>query len=647
MKSTLRRRCATYVTVQPIVCAALMCLSRQVDAAQERVLLGHVPAVVATQGLKPLGRVPGTRRVRLVIGLSLRNHELMMDLLRELYDPTSKNFHHYLTPEQFTEQFGPTELDYERVVRFLKINGFPVVKTYHDREMVGAVAPVSIVDRAFHVTLYYYWYPKEHRQFFAPDVEPSIDVDLPIIFIDGLNSFSVPRRGKLVRPIATVTQRKIQRGSAGGSGQNGTYWAADFRTAYASGVPFTGTGQTVGLVEFSSYDSSGVETYEARAGINPPVPVNALPFDNFLNSSDNTPSFEATQDIEQVVGMAPGLSAVDVFEDPWNYETILSNMVAHTEISQFSNSWVIPAGPNPTADNYLVQMPMDGQSFFTASGDGDAYIDPIPWPADDPYVTSVGGTNLTMNGAGALYASEAVWNSGFMRPGWCCAGNWGNGGYWGSGGGISTSYAIPYWQFGVSTLANGASTTMRNVPDVAMIASTIFGYYEGQTAEAYGTSFAAPLWAGFTALVNQQAATWKIPPVGFLNPALYQIAQGPLYNYAFHDIATGSNEWQLSPSQFSAVNGYDLCTGWGSPQGLALLDALLPGGTVWVDFNYTGTTQSGTFSAPFKTLAQGVNASLPGGTIWIKTPGSSSERPTISKPVTIRVYAGPASIGTP
>ena len=413
----------------------------------------------------------------------------------------------------------------------------------------------------------------------------------------------------------------------------------------------TGTGQTVGLAEFGGYDPNDIQTYESMAGIYPSVSLNNVQLDNFSTSSSNRITSETTLDIEQVIAMAPGLSAVIVFEEPgFAFEHVLDRMVSYEpRINQFSCSSGIE-GSDTTADNYFIQMAMQGQSFFQASGDGDAYTSAIWWPGDDPYVTSVGGTTLTMNGLGNSYALETVWNDGFggVKNGWFANGD----GNWGSGGGVSTTYLIPYWQSGFITPANGGSTTMRNVPDVSAVAENIWGYVAKTTVDAKGTSFAAPLWAGFTALVNQQAARWSLPAVGFLNPPLYtNIGGGPIYAAAFHDITTGNNEWMPvgadpgSPDKFTAVSGYDLCTGWGTPQGLVLVDALLSGGTVWVDFNYSGATQNGTFSAPFKTLVQGENAVLAGGTIWIKTPGSSPETPTISKPLTIRVYRGPASLG--
>jgi hypothetical protein len=129
--------------------------------------------------------------------------------------------------------------------------------------------------------------------------------------------------------------------------------------------------------------------------------------------------------------------------------------------------------------------------------------------------------------------------------------------------------------------ANQGSTTMRNVPDVAMVANNInivwgndFILASSDFPEA-GTSLAAPLWAGLLALANQQAAANGQPPIGFVNPALYAIGKSTNYHSCFHDITTGSNTNSSSPTRYQAVAGYDLCTGWGTPIGVNLIPALL------------------------------------------------------------------------
>ena len=150
-----------------------------------------------------------------------------------------------------------------------------------------------------------------------------------------------------------------------------------------------------------------------------------------------------------------------------------------------------------------------------------------------------------------------------------------------SGGGVSLAYGIPTWQQGISMTANQGSTTMRNVPDVSMVANNINIVWGNDFIGASsdwpegGTSLAAPLWAGLMALANQQAAANGQPPVGFANPALYAIGKSTNYQSCFHDITTGSNTNSSSPTKYQAVAGYDLCTGWGTPNGGNLIPALL------------------------------------------------------------------------
>ncbi len=129
-------------------------------------------------------------------------------------------------------------------------------------------------------------------------------------------------------------------------------------------------------------------------------------------------------------------------------------------------------------------------------------------------------------------------------------------------------------------VANQGSTANRNFPDVAMVADGIYVFANGIGQTIGGTSVAAPLWAGFTALVNEQAAVMGQAPAGFLNPALYTIGEGASYTTSFHDITSGDNTSpdlrnpNGSTSQFHAAPGYDLCTGWGTPNGINLINLL-------------------------------------------------------------------------
>jgi len=193
----------------------------------------------------------------------------------------------------------------------------------------------------------------------------------------------------------------------------------------------------------------------------------------------------------------------------------------------------------------------------------------------------------------------------------------------------------------------GGSSNFRNIPDVAMTGNLVWViYFNGQSGSFEGTSCAAPLWAGFAALINQNAAIYGRPPVGFMNPAFYSVAQSAQYTNCFHDTTNGNNTWPGQPFSYTAAIGYDLCTGLGSPNGQALINALLTfGGAVYVDLNYGGGVKNGNYLTPFNTLSQGTNAVPNGGTIVFETAATTSDAPTIKKPMQFIAIGGQVTIG--
>jgi subtilase family serine protease len=316
--------------------------------------------------------------------------------------------------------------------------------------------------------------------------------------------------------------------------------------------------------------------------------------------SGNGGEVEVSLDIEMSISMAPGLSQVILYEAPTNGipNDVLNRMATDNQAKQLSCSWGWGGGPDTNADQIFQEMAMQGQSFFAASGDSDAFYTSTStdFPADDPYLTSVGGTTLTTTGPVGPWVSETVWNWGW---------EYGEDGV-GSSGGISTSYPIPSWQQGVDMTANGGSTTMRNIPDVALTADNVYVIADSGTAYpgTGGTSCASPLWAAFTALVNQQAAANGQPPVGFINPAVYLIGTELDYLSDFQDITTGNNEWAFSTTQFLAVAGYDLSTGWGTPTGSNLVNALSRPPDALRIKPVTGFSASGQVGGPFNITSQ-------------------------------------------
>jgi len=522
-------------------------------AAERQILHGHVPDAVGR--LVPKGFLESSKRLNLAIGLPLRNADALDKFLRDVQDPTSPSFGHYLTPEQFTEQFGPTEQDYRALIEWAKTNGLTIVQTHPNRLILDVEGTVWDIETAFHVTMRTFDHPAEARTFYAPDVEPSVSLLVPISEISGLDNYSLPHPNVHPSPAARLPNATTN----SGQGPYGTYAGSDFRAAYIPSTQLTGTGQAVGLLEFDGYWANDIATYQTQFGL-PNIPLQIVQVDGGITAGrTRTGSLEVSLDIEMAMAMAPGLAKIYVYEAPIGspWVDILNRMATDNNAKQLSCSWT-GGGPNGTAEAIFRQMAAQGQSFFTASGDSDAYTGTIPFPADSPNITVVGGTTLTTTGPGGSYVSETAWN-------------WGSG--VGSSGGNSTHYAKPWYQQGMNMAANLGSTTMRTIPDVAMTADNIWvTYYNGQSGSVGGTSCAAPLWAAFTALVNQDAAAVGRPWAGFLNPTIYGFTTK---SSQFHDVTSGNNFTSASPSKFPAVAGYDLCTGWGSPRNPGLLNAWL------------------------------------------------------------------------
>jgi subtilase family serine protease len=529
-----------------LLCSAMALTVLGSESAAQSVLTRHVHQERGEAA--PLNRLAANQSLRLNIALPLRNEAELDDLLLKLYDPQSSFFHQFLSVDEFTDRFGPSKADYATVVHFAEENGLTVTGTSANRMLVNVTAPVDRIERAFHVTMRNYQHPTEPRTFYGPDREPSVELGVPLWHITGLDNFSPPRPAGLSQVLTTT-------GQATGSGPGRNFIGSDLRAAYYGGTALTGSGQSVGLLEFAGYNMADVNTYFATVGQTNTVPVVGVSTDGSrLSCKGKCDDTEQVLDIEVAISMAPSMSQVLVYISDTSDVSIFNKMATDNVAKQLSCSWGwTPA--DPTSDDPIFkEFAAQGQNLFVASGDNGAYKTKsrFVYPADDAYVTSVGGTDLTTDGAGGAWVSERGWN--------------------GSGGGVSpNNIAIPSYQKipGVITAANQGSTTYRNSPDVAAEANTDnYICYDGICAGGWGgTSFAAPRWAGYLALVNQQAVAYTNSTLGFINPAIYAIGVTSIfYANSLHDIVRGSN------GTYSAQKGYDLVTGWGSPNGSGLMD---------------------------------------------------------------------------
>jgi len=513
----------------------------------------HVRDAVVNGQAKPVAHMPANQTMTLDVVLPLRDPAGLQSFLKEIYDPASPSYRNFLSVAEFTERFGPTQEDYDAVVRFAQASGFKVVGGTRDGMDVQIKGPVSAVESAFHVTMGIYQHPTENRTFYAPDREPTPNLTFPLWHVSGLDNYSIPhplyvKRSDYAKAHGIAEEDVVSHATTG-SGPSASFLGSDMRAAYYGGTALTGAGQNLGLFEYEGTDLADLTTYYKNVGQTNTVPVTLLSTDGTSTScvSPSCDDTEQTLDMTQALGMAPGLASLVVYVGSTD-TAIISAMTTHSPLpTTIGCSWGwTPADPS-TLDPYFQKMSAQGQNFFAASGDSSTWSKRVEaWPADDAYVVSVGGTDLVTASAGGPWKSETAWAD--------------------SGGGISPdSIAIPAWQqiSGVINSSNKGSTTLRNGPDVSANANFTFYVCADQTtctANSYGgTSFAAPMWAGYIALVNQQLVANGQPTIGFINPTIY--AQNVTSSYAadFHDITSGTS------GSYSAVTGYDLVTGWGSP----------------------------------------------------------------------------------
>ena len=604
--------------VASFVVALFFLLPFIANAASPQRLSGNVPSIVAH--LLPVTPLSESKRLDLIISLPLRHQETLTNLLRQMTDPASPNYHHYLTPAEFAEQFGPTENDYQKIAAFARSNGLAITGTHANRTLLDVNGPVAAIEQVFHVHLRTYHHPTEARMFYAPDAEPTLNVPTPVLSVSGLDNFALPHPMAINTNFFTEPLDAIP--WATGSGPRGNFIGKDFRAAYVPGTMLDGSGQAVGLFELDDYYPGDVADYENLAGL-PVVPLTNVVVGVSIDPPGGN-NVEVALDIDMAIAMAPGLSKVIVYEGN-TANDILNRMATDDSARQLSCSWTFGSSIDPVREQIFEQFAAQGQTFFQASGDvGAGGIFP---PADDTLVTAVGGTSLT-TGTNGVWEAETTWPA--------------------SSGGISGSYAIPVWQQGINMTTNHGSTTMRNVPDVACLADGTIWLVanNGEQSVVGGTSAAAPLWAGFAALMNQQAAANNQAAPGFLNLAIYAIGQSTNYLATFHDITTGNNTNGPSHNNFFAVPGYDLCTGWGSPNGTNLINALSPSPDTMQALPPTGVAFAGLVGGSLVPLTQNFNLinngtntlawSLGNTSVWFNvSPASGSLVPSGTALITV------------
>jgi len=551
-------------------------------------LRDHVPAkAVADAHLQ--GRLPAGTQLSMVFSLPLQNQQELDQLLARLYDPADSLYGHYLSSDEFTAQFAPAQADYDAVVAYAESLGFTVTGTHPNRTLINVSGPASAVERGFNLHLNSYQ-DRNGRNFYAPDSDPEVPALIAsrLHGVVGLDNSAVWRPHN--SPMAAGTSQI-------GSGPGGGLAPKDVTKAYnLNGVAANGAGQVLGLFELSGYRSSDVTGYLNYFDL-PAVPLQNVLVDGYSGRAGSGAD-EVTLDIELQIALAPGASKIIVYQGPNTNTGVVdtyNRMATDNLAKQISTSWGLSEGQSSSAilnaeNSAFQQMAAQGQSIYAAAGDSGAYDNgstlSVDDPSSQPYVVGVGGTQLYLN-SDRSYLYETTWNVNNKVSGGA------------GGGGVSSVWSIPSWQQGVIGLA---SSTMRNVPDVSLNSDQYTGYsifYNGNWTIYGGTSCAAPLWAAFTARVNQQRLANGQGLLGFANPALYQIAGGANYTSDFHDVISGTNLY------YPAVAGYDNATGWGSFNGAKL----------WADLALVASTPPP--PAPVLSITGGPTASTGRGSATI------------------------------
>jgi subtilase family serine protease len=525
-------------------------------------------------------------------------------LLSRLYDRADPLYGKYLSPQEFADRFGPTQADYDTIAAYARSLGLSVTQAHPNRTLLDASGPAGALEAGFNLRMNRYK-ATDGREFYAPDDDPEVSEFaasrlVGVIGLENANIRHAHSRYSLAQTQGYAPPNQI------GTGVGGGLSPADIARLYnLQSVSADGSGQTLGLFELAGYDAEDIAGYASYYGLTS-APLRNVLVDGFSGRAGSGDS-EATLDIELQIALAPGASQIVVYMGPNTNSGVLRtyNRIATDNLArQVSTSWGLSEAQSGSAflnaENAIFQqMAAQGQTIYAAAGDSGAYDNgfalSVDDPASQPYVIGVGGTRLYVR-SDQTRDRETSWNSDNTIRGGA------------GGGGVSGVWSIPAWQRAYISEGSLGSTTMRNVPDVSLNADPKTGYsiyYRGRWYIFGGTSCASPLWAAYTARVNQQRAAHGIGPLGFANPEIYQAAAGSSGG-TFYDVADGSTNLH-----YPAVAGYDNATGWGSFNGANLLAEMAPEGgsgsrpDMVVYYNALGQEYTGEDVAYWQTMADG------------------------------------------
>jgi uncharacterized protein (TIGR03437 family) len=572
-------------------------ITKPIDNAQRFTLSGHIhPKATAANDR---GRVAPSLKlsyVTLTLNTSAAQKADLTNLLAEQQNPSSANYHKWLTPAEYADRFGVSSQDISQISQWLQGQGLSIENVAQARNWIAVSGSAAQIETAFATEIHQYVVDGETH--FANATNPSVPaaIGAMVLSIRGLDDFRM--KARIQKPKFT-------------SGSGNHYLApADIATIYDVGpaynAGFNGSGQKLVIAGQSDVPVTDLQNYQNAFGLTGPLPQMILVGpDPGISSGDRE---ESDLDLELSGAVARNATIILVYATDVMTSVqyaIDRNLAPVISVSYGSCEPETPQSQVQTYQSWAQQGNAEGITWFDASGDdGAADCDDgqnpglsVDTPASIPEVTGVGGTALCdgisgeqsscagsagtywsatngANGGSALsYIPETTWNTSTE-----------DGEPSSSGGGLSIYFSKPSWQVAPGVPGNNA----RNVPDISGNASPdhdgYIVYSDGQNSEQVygGTSCPTPVMAAIATLLNQYLGSGG---QGNINPKLYSLAQSSLYSTIFHDITTGNNivtaqvtgcgrhETCTTPTPvgYNAGAGYDNVTGLGSVDAWNLL----------------------------------------------------------------------------
>ncbi len=585
--------------------------------------------------------------VTLVLPPSPEQQAALDTFLEAQRDPSSPDYHRWLTPELFADRFGADENDVNAIAGWLRAEGLNVDQIARGRNYIVVSGTAAQFSLAFKTTIHKFQSGGKLR--YANSVAPSIPEAFSSVVTEvrGLDDF---RPEPMHLKVANISPDYTST-SSGAHYLAPDDWATIYDVTGLYQAGFDGTGQKIAVVGQTDINLADIQAFRTRFNLPANTPQVVLTGrDPGTSTSDMG---EADLDLEWVGAIAR--NATLIYVNSRNVFTSVQYAINQNLAPVISMSYGGCEQQNSSSIRSLAQQAnAQGITWIASSGDqGAAGCESstaavatqglaVNIPASIPEVTGIGGTTFvegagsfwaamnSANGASALsYIPETAWNDSATRSELSA-----------SGGGVSTFYTKPSWQSGTGVPNDG----MRDVPDLAFSASPDHDGYLFYTAGALGavggTSAPAPAFAGVLGLLNQyllKNGALQAAGLGNINPSLYHLAQSA--PSIFHDVTSGNNVVPCTTGTkscttgsfgYNAGIGYDLVTGLGSADVYKLV-------TNWTNIVASVGTVSSLSASP-ASFAQNTTTQLTA----VVRPASGSTIPT----GTVSFSSGTANLGT-